>query len=327
MSDDIGHKPVMLAEVLEALAPRAGAVFVDATFGGGGYAEALLKVAPCRVWGIDQDPEAVARGIALARRYEERLTVLRGRFGEFDGLLASVGVEAIDGIAFDLGMSSQQVDTPERGFSFRLDGPLDMRMDPKSGTSAADIVNNASETSLADILFAFGEERAARRIARAIVRARIEAPILRTGQLAAIIHRVMPRAQDGQDPATRTFQALRIHVNDELGELDRGLHAAERLLIPGGRICVVAYHSLEDRRVKTFMRSRGGTGPRPSRHRPSEEGSEKRAPSLRLVHRRAVRPTAAEVAANPRARSARLRVAERTSAPPWPIPPLDRRAA
>ncbi len=312
------HAPVMLTEVVEALAPRADAVYVDATFGAGGYARAILDAAHCVVFGIDRDPEACGRAADLRRRYAHRLSVLHGAFGDMISLLAAGGVERVDGVAMDLGVSSDQIEAPERGFSFRADGPLDMRMDPGHGLSAADVVNELGETELAHILWAYGEERASRRIARAILRARDEAPITRTAQLANIIHRVLPRARDGIDSATRTFQALRIHVNDELGELDRGLRAAERLLGPGGRLCVVAFHSLEDRKVKTFFRARGDAAPRPSRHVPEVGSHDAPAPSFRLLHRRAIRPSAAEVAANPRARSARLRAAERTGAPPWP---------
>lgn len=312
------HTPVMLSEVVEALAPRAGALYVDATFGAGGYTRAILDAARCAVFGIDRDPEACERAAELASRYAGRLSVLRGAFGDMIALLADRGVERVDGVAMDLGVSSNQIEAPERGFSFRADGPLDMRMDPDRGVSAADVVNGLGETELAHILWTYGEERASRRIARAILSARGDAPITRTAQLANIIHRVLPRARDGIDSATRTFQALRIHVNDELGELDRGLRAAEKLLAPGGRLCVVAFHSLEDRRVKTFLRARGGGAPRSSRHIPDVGAGDAPAASFRLLRRRAVGPSAAEVAVNPRARSARLRAAERTAAPPWP---------
>ncbi|MFO1152961.1 MAG: 16S rRNA (cytosine(1402)-N(4))-methyltransferase RsmH [Rhodospirillales bacterium] len=315
-----GHRPVLLQEVLRAVAPRAGGIYVDATFGGGGYAEAMLVAAPCRVVGVDRDPAALIRAEALIARHPETLTVLHGRFGDLGAILPAHGTAAgaatVDGIVFDLGVSSWQLDEADRGFSFRFEGPLDMRMDPTAGATAAEAVNLLPEAELADIIFAYGEERAARRIAAAIVRARKAEPIRSTGALAALIRRIVPAADDGIDPATRTFQALRIHVNDELGELDRGLIAAERLLHEGGRLCVVAFHSLEDRRVKAFLRARSGRAGRPSRHRP--ETSPPPAPSFRLITTRAVRPTEAEIAANPRARSARLRAAERTGAPAWP---------
>jgi 16S rRNA (cytosine1402-N4)-methyltransferase len=244
-------------------------------------------------------------------------------------LLTEAGAERVDGIVFDLGMSSIQLDAAERGFSFRAEGPLDMRMDPGAGATAADVVNTLPEEGLADILYAYGEERAARRIARLIVQSRRQAPFVGTRQLADLVRSVVRKEAGGIDPATRTFQALRIYVNDEMGELDRGLCAAERLLAAGGRLCVVAYHSLEDRKVKTFLRVRSGSLPRSSRYTPElpAGGKAAPAPSFRLLHRGAIRPSAAEVAANPRARSARLRAAERTAAPPWPGTPSTRRAA
>jgi 16S rRNA (cytosine1402-N4)-methyltransferase len=310
-----GHVPVLLDAVLAALAPRDGAVYVDGTFGGGGYSEALLKAAHCRVFGIDHDPEAVRRGRGLAEHYGERLRVLEGRFGNMAQLLAPVNADPVAGIALDLGVSSTQLDTPERGFSFRSDGPLDMRMSG-AGQSAADLVSTLSEADLAELIRALGEERFARRIARAITVARQRQPIQRTTELADIVRAVVPQSEPGQDPATRTFQALRIAVNDELGELDRGLAAAEQLLMPGGRLAVVSFHSLEDRRVKEFLRRRSDMAPRASRHRPL--GTESPPPSFTLLTRRAVKPSAAEIAHNPRARAARLRAAARTAAPPWP---------
>lgn len=309
------HTPVMVREVLEVLAPRDGAIYVDATFGAGGYSTAVLEAATCTVWGIDRDPAAVARAAALGARYPGRLGVLHGRYSDMVRLLGQVGVGRVDGVAMDLGVSSMQIDDPGRGFSFRADGPLDMRMEGE-GPSAADVVNGMAEADLADIIYRYGEERASRRVARAVVEARARTPITRTGQLADIVRRVVPRSGDGIDPATRTFQALRIFVNDELAELDRGLTAAEVLLAPGGRFAAVSFHSLEDRRVKTFLRARAGGGPRPSRHRPDQKAPPD--PTFRLLRRAAARPSAAEVAANPRARSARLRAAERTAAPPWP---------
>ncbi len=317
MSGDAGtHRPVMVREVVAALAPGDGSVVVDGTFGGGGYAAALLNAAACRVVGIDRDPDAVRRGQAMADRSGRRLAVLHGRYGDMVALLDDAGVSAVDGVALDLGFSSHQIEDADRGFSFRIDGPLDMRME-RDGPTAADVVNGLSEAELAEIIGRLGEERAARRIARAIVRARAAAPIVRTGQLADVVRRVTGRSHDGIDPATRTFQALRIYVNDELGELDRGLVAAERLLRPGGRLAVVSFHSLEDRRVKEFLRRRTGGEARPSRHQP-DGGTPARAPSFHLLRRGAAKATPDEVTANPRARSARLRAAERTAAPAWP---------
>jgi len=310
------HAPVLLAEVIAALQPSDGKLYLDGTFGAGGYARALLDAAACAVVGIDRDPAAIARGQALAARYGTRLTVLEGRFGDMAALLATRGITQIDGIALDIGVSSPQLDDPARGFSFRADGPLDMRME-RAGETAAELIGRLPEAQLAALIRELGEERHARRVSRAIVQARTAAPITRTGALADIVRRAVPRAKDGIDPATRTFQALRIAVNDELGELDRGLDAAERLLAPGGRLAVVAFHSLEDRRVKTFLRERASEGAGASRHVPST--GVRRAPSFRLLQRRAVRPSAVELATNPRARSARLRAAERTAAPAWGI--------
>lgn len=309
------HIPVLLREVIEVLAPRDGGVYVDATFGAGGYSRAILEAADCTVWGIDRDPEAIARADALVRRYEGRLRLVHGRFGEMAELLGARGVTAADGVAFDFGVSSMQLDEAGRGFSFRFDGPLDMRME-KSGPSAADLVNALSERELADVIHALGEERKARAIARAIVVARAAAPIERTLQLAEIVRRaVRARGHEPIDPATRTFQALRMQVNDELGEIERGLAAAEALLAAGGRLAVVAFHSLEDRRVKEFLRARSGRTPAGSRHLPPAAAG--RRPSFRLLDGGVITPGADEIAVNPRSRSARLRAAERTEAPAW----------
>ncbi len=314
-----GHTPVLLDSVIAALEPRTGAVYVDGTLGGGGYTRALLAAADCIVWGIDRDPDAIERNRDLEARYAGRLHLVSGRFGDMQTLLADRGVEAVDGVTLDLGVSSMQIDDPARGFAFAKDGPLDMRME-KAGQSAADLVNSAAEGELAEIIRTYGEERLARRIARAIVAARTQAPIETTGQLADIVRAVAAprqarRGGRGIDPATRTFQALRIRVNDELAELERGLGAAEAILKPGGRLAIVSFHSLEDRRVKGFLRQRSGADGRGSRHRPDIEA--RHAPAWRLLRRRAVRPSDTEIAANPRARSARLRVAERTEAPSW----------
>jgi 16S rRNA (cytosine1402-N4)-methyltransferase len=308
------HIPVLADAVLAALAPRDDAVYVDATFGAGGYSEALLGAARCRVFGIDRDPDAVARGRALAEKHGGRLTLITGPFGDMERLLGPFSPGPISGVAFDLGVSSMQLDTAERGFSFRQDGPLDMRMS-QEGASAADLIMRLSERELAGLIATLGEERFARRVARAIAAAQRRQPLVTTGDLAEIVRGAIPRREPGLDSATRTFQALRIAVNDELGELDRGLAAAERLLMPGGRLAVVSFHSLEDARVKTFLRQRSSETPRGSRHLPPRAAGP--APSFKLLSRRPVRPGADETARNPRARSARLRAAERTSAPPF----------
>jgi 16S rRNA (cytosine1402-N4)-methyltransferase len=306
------HVPVLVDAVLAALAPRDDAVYVDATFGAGGYSEAILGAARCRVFGIDRDPDALARGQEMAGRHGGRLTLIAGPFGDMERLIGRFSPGPIAGVAFDLGVSSMQLDQPERGFSFREDGPLDMRMS-REGATAADLVARLSEHELGELIRTFGEERFARRIARAIAAAQRRKPLSTTGELAQIVRAAISRREPGLDPATRTFQAFRIAVNDELGELDRGLAAAERLLMPGGRLAVVAFHSLEDSRVKSFLRRRSETA-RGSRHLPPRPGGP--APSFALHSRRPVRPGADEVARNPRARSARLRWAERTSAPP-----------
>ncbi|GAB0115221.1 16S rRNA (cytosine(1402)-N(4))-methyltransferase RsmH [Acidisoma sp. C75] len=304
-----GHVPVMLAEVLQALDPRAGETYLDGTFGGGGYARAILEAADCTLWAIDRDHAAIARGAALAARFPGRLHLIHGRFSEMLDLLSARGVSALDGIVLDLGVSSFQIDDAERGFSFRADGPLDMRMGA-DGPSAADLVARLSAEELADILYTFGEERHSRRIARAIITARAAAPIRTTGELAAIVRGVLPPDRSGIDPATRTFQALRIRVNDELGEIERGLAAAARLLRPGGRLVVVSFHSLEDRIVKRFLTDAAGQAPAPSRHDPRGLLPQAAA-RFSLLTRRALRPGPDEIALNPRARSARLRAASR----------------
>ncbi len=304
-----GHIPVLAREVVDALNPRDGGRYVDGTFGGGGYTAGLLDRADCEVIAIDRDPDAVAAGQALAQRYAPRLRVIEGRFGDMVELLSAEGVSEVDGVALDLGVSSMQFDQAERGFSFRASGPLDMRME-KRGPSAADLVNDAEEAELADIFWRYGEERKSRRVAHAIVERRRQKRIETTGELAEIVRRAVgPSAKDESDPATRTFQALRIAVNDELGELERGLAAAETVLAPGGRLAVVSFHSLEDRAVKEFVRARSGRVPSPSRHAPP--AAETHAATLRDLTRRPVVPNEAEVAANPRARSARLRIAEK----------------
>ena len=308
-----GHIPVMLAEVLAALAPRDGGIYLDATFGGGGYTTAILEAASCTVWAIDRDPDAIARGAALAARHPGRLHLLHGAFAGMMDMLAEHGVAALDGVVFDLGVSSFQIDDPARGFSFRHDGPLDMRMG-RAGPTAADLVNTLPERELADTLYELGEERASRRVAHAIVTARAEAPITTTGRLAQVIRSVLPPDRSGHHPATRSFQALRIRVNDELGQIERALDQASRLLAPGGRLVVVSFHSLEDRLVKRFMAEATGRTPAPSRHDPAGLLSRK-APRFRLLatggaKSGAAKPGADETGANPRARSARLRAME-----------------
>ena len=320
----MSHIPVMLDEVLDQLAPRPRGVYLDATFGGGGYAAAILEQASCTLWAIDRDPDAIARGAALAARHPGRLHLIEGGFGDMLALLAQRGVDALDGVVLDLGVSSFQIDDPERGFSFRADGPLDMRMG-RSGPTAADLVAALPEAELADTLFELGEERMSRRIARAVVAARAVEPILTTGRLAAIIRSAMPKVRPvagrhGIDAATRSFQALRIRVNDELGQIERALEQAALLLAPGGRLVVVAFHSLEDRIVKRFMTEAAGRLPAPSRHDPG--GLALRPDSaFALLGAKARRPTAAETDRNPRSRSARLRALERRPAQPHEASP------
>ncbi len=302
----MSHTPVMLAEVLEALNPRDGATYIDGTFGGGGYAKAILAAADCKVLGIDRDPDAIARGRELAKQFGGRLTVVHGEFSQMDELFDGKS----DGVVLDLGVSSFQFDEADRGFSFREDGPLDMRMS-KSGMSAAEFVNSAEDTELADVIHHLGEERFARRVARAIVAAR---PLSRTAELADVVAKALGPAamRHPIHPATRTFQALRIHVNDELGELERGLEAAERVLKTGGRLAVVAFHSLEDRIVKRFLSERGKPQPAGSRHAPTAKRAQPQ--TFRLITSKPRMPTDAETAQNPRARSARLRAAEKLAA-------------
>jgi 16S rRNA (cytosine1402-N4)-methyltransferase len=304
------HVPVMLDEVMAVLAPRDDAIYVDATFGGGGYTAALLERARCTVYAIDRDEDAIARGRVLANRFGGRLTLMHGRFSEMETLLAGHGVSKADGVAFDLGVSSFQFDEAERGFSFSHDGPLDMRMDTGRDDSAADLVNTLSQSELASILRDFGEERRAQAVARAIIAAR---PITRTGELAAIVERTVGRGGQAIHPATRTFQALRIAVNDELGEIERGLDAAECVLNPRGRLAVVSFHSLEDRIVKRFLTEHSGRASRGSRHAPAQEPS--REPTFEVSGKQPRMPQPEEVRTNPRSRSARLRWAERTTAP------------
>ncbi|MEM6609902.1 MAG: 16S rRNA (cytosine(1402)-N(4))-methyltransferase RsmH [Pseudomonadota bacterium] len=301
------HIPVLLDAILGAVRPVTG-TWLDATFGAGGYARGLLDAGAETVIAVDRDPLAFELAGAWAPDYDGRLRFAPGTFDEMDVLAGDL----VDGVVMDLGVSSMQLDRAERGFSFLRDGPIDMRMG-QTGPSAADLVNGASETLLADVIYHYGEERAARRIARAIVRERRENAINTTFQLVVIVEKCLPRAKPGQShPATRTFQALRIAVNDELRQLVAGLGAAERALRPGGALAVVTFHSIEDRIAKRFLADRSSTGGGGSRHAPAETP---RKPAFDLTPRRAITPDATEIAANPRARSAKLRVARRTEAP------------
>jgi 16S rRNA (cytosine1402-N4)-methyltransferase len=309
------HIPVLAATAIEWLAVRSSGVYLDATFGGGGYTRAILQTAGARVIAIDRDSDAIAAGQSLEREADGRLTLAEGVFSDLDVIAARHGVSALDGVVLDVGVSSMQIDDAARGFSFRLDGPLDMRMG-RAGASAADVVARASERQLATIVAVLGEERHARAVARAVVKARAEHPIETTRALAEVVAKVVRAHDSAIHPATRTFQALRIFVNDELGELARGLAAAERALKPSGRLVVVSFHSLEDRIVKNFLAARS-RAPSSSRHRPLPAAAP---PSFRELTRRPLTPDEAEVEANPRARSAKLRAAERTDAPPHLAP-------
>jgi 16S rRNA (cytosine1402-N4)-methyltransferase len=307
------HVPVLLDEVIAALSPSEGEIHVDGTFGAGGYTKAILSFG-ARVVAFDRDPDAIREGSKLAVANEGRLTLVPERFSRMSQALADRGVDAVDGVTLDIGVSSMQLDRPERGFSFQADGPLDMRMS-QEGTSAADFLNGASEEEIADVLYHYGEEPKSRRIARAIVAAR---PIERTGQLADIVRKALGHHPGmKKDPATRTFQAIRIYLNEELQELEGGLAAAESVLRPGGRLAVVTFHSLEDRVVKRFLRERSGAVPAGSRHLPVQ-ANDGPAPSFEGVAK-PVRAGEAEIKVNPRARSATLRVARRTSASPWSV--------
>ena len=301
------HIPVLLRPLLAAVAPVSG-LWLDGTFGAGGYARGLLEAGADRVIGVDRDPLAFEMAAGWVGEYGDRLVLVEGTFSKLD----TYSDVLLDGVVLDLGVSSMQLDRADRGFSFMKDGPLDMRMS-QTGASAADLVNTLTEAELADIIFQYGEERASRRIARAIVVARATAPFETTLQLAAVIEICLPRSKPGQShPATRTFQAIRIAVNDEFGELLSGLMAAERALKPGGKLAVVTFHSLEDRVVKRYLASRSGGAGRANRYAP-ETVEEK--PQFKLVNRRAIGPDEDELEQNPRARSAKLRVAIRTEHP------------
>lgn len=312
--DTAPHIPVLLRPLLEAVAPVQG-VWVDGTLGAGGYTRALLEAGAERVIGVDRDPLALEMAREWGAEYGARLDLVQDTFSNMDD-----HAQGVDGVVLDLGVSSMQLDRAERGFSFMQDGPLDMRMS-QDGLSAADLVNAVSESDLADILYLYGEERASRRIARAIVRAREEAPVNSTFQLVEIVEKCLPHPKPGQaHPATRSFQALRIAVNDEFGELVAGLEAAERALKPGGQLAVVTFHSIEDRMVKRFLQAKSGGGGRGSRHAPEVQAI---APEFEVRNRKAIGPDDRELGENPRSRSAKLRVAIRTDAP---ATPADRKA-
>ncbi len=314
------HIPVLLAEVLDMLSPKDGGIYVDGTFGAGGYSRAILDAADCMVIAFDRDETAISAGQEMVTAYDGRLKLMHERFSRIDDVLLDSGIGQVDGVVLDIGVSSMQLDDRERGFSFMGDGPLDMRMGAE-GLSAADLVNRAEEGDLARIIAVYGEERKARRVARAIVRAREEKPILRTSELAAIIEKALGAGRGGRiHPATRTFQGLRIFVNQELEELAEALAAAERVLKPGGRLVVVSFHSLEDRIVKRFMNARAKPAPRPSRHAP--DVIDETPLSFALLHKGSILPGEEETNRNPRARSSRLRAAERRDAPAMPFDPV-----
>jgi 16S rRNA (cytosine1402-N4)-methyltransferase len=315
MTQNMPHIPVLLDEVLAALAPVGGETYVDGTLGAGGYTRAILDRANCRVIAIDRDETAHDMAQAWKDKYGDRLMLVHGAFSDLGNLLAARGVEKVDAVVLDLGVSSMQIDQDQRGFSFRFDGPLDMRMDRSCGETAADLVNTLPEKELADIIYQYGEERHSRRIASAIVRARTESRIETTLQLAEIVRsvvRVSPK--DKIDPATRTFQALRLAVNDELGQLERALESAEKVLGDGGRLVVVTFHSLEDRIVKEFLAQRSKPAASPSRHLPDLPSSSSLPLTFSPLTKKPVTPSDAEMKSNPRARSAKLRAAIRRCA-------------
>jgi 16S rRNA (cytosine1402-N4)-methyltransferase len=311
MSAAANHVPVLLDEVIRSLAITPGAEIVDGTFGAGGYSAAILAHG-AKVYAFDRDPDALAEGADLAGRHAGALRLYDACFSIMDQVLARDAVTLVDGVVLDIGVSSMQLDRAERGFSFQKDGPLDMRM-ARDGQTAADFVNDRDEAQIADVIYRYGEEHRSRRIAREIVAAR---PITTTAQLAAIVRKSVGHKQGApKDPATRTFQAIRIHINGELDELSGGLDAAERLLKPGGKLVIVSFHSLEDRIVKQFFRSRSGGDASGSRHMPQMDRTGP-APTFSNVGK-ALRPSAAELSRNPRARSATLREATRSSSPAW----------
>jgi 16S rRNA (cytosine1402-N4)-methyltransferase len=310
----LAHQPVLLTEVMAALQPANDHLYIDGTFGRGGYSRTILKAANTHVIAIDRDPTAIESGRAFAAEFAPRFQIMAGCFGDMASLIPAELHGRVHGIALDLGVSSPQLDEPARGFSFQQDGPLDMRMS-QSGQSAADFINTAGEKEIADIIYLYGEEKRSRHVARAIVAERVSKKFERTGHLAEVIARVVPRAVDGLHPATRTFQALRLHINDELGELERGLRAATAILAQQGRLAVVSFHSLEDRIVKKFFRDHSTRAPQPSRHTPQ---TTEKVPLFIEITTKPITPSDEEVRLNPRARSAKLRVVEKI--PPFPCP-------
>ncbi len=315
------HYSVMLPEVLEALALRSNGVYLDGTFGAGGYSRAILEHNVAALWAVDRDPSVVEKAEELERQFPGKFKLLQGCFSDMERLLKESGQDYVDGIVLDIGVSSMQLDQAERGFSFMRDGPLDMRMGG-NGPTAADVVNETEEEDLANIIYKYGEERASRRIAKAIINAREAKSFERTLELSEVVEKAVgrPKYKKGKKQihgATRTFQALRIYVNDELGELERGLEAAERLLAPGGRLCVATFHSLEDRIVKEFFKVRSGDVPRGSRHMPST-GDDNPLPTFEMLFRGGKKASKEEIEINVRSRSAKLRAAVRTGEPAWP---------
>lgn len=309
------HTSVMLSEVLQYLSPKKGETYVDGTFGAGGYTKAILSAAECNVIGIDRDPYVELFAAKIGEEFSPRFRFVPGKFSEMQQLLEARGIQKVDGVVLDVGVSSMQIDTPRRGFSFMHDGPLDMRMSDQ-GETAADLVNSADQGELSSIIFRYGGERYSRKIAHAIVEARMNAPITRTLELADIIRRTVRASKDKIDPATRTFQALRIWVNNELSELSEALVVAEKVLAPGGRIVVVSFHSEEDALVKSFLQARAGKEDSISRYMPVP-AKDSKAPSFSMLTRKAIKPSEAEVDKNVRSRSAKLRAATRTDADAW----------
>jgi 16S rRNA (cytosine1402-N4)-methyltransferase len=315
------HIPVLRDEVLTSLSPKDTDTILDGTFGAGGYSRALLESSNATVYAIDRDPSAIARGKAMEQEFDGRLHIMEGCFSQMEHLLKAEGISSVDGVVLDVGVSSMQLDQAERGFSFKNDGPLDMRMS-SAGVSAADVVNSFAEAELAEIFLSYGEEKHAGLIARAIVRDRDELEFTTTKQLASLVERLLrpftkPSNKKGKKkthPATKVFQALRIYVNDEIGELERGLDAAKKILAPGGRLAIVSFHSLEDRLVKTFLLKESGNEPKGSRHLPDPNASMVK-PCFKLVKKGTIKPSEEELVRNPRSRSSRLRVAMRTDEP------------